>query len=213
MPAILILVLLAFSSVDDAWGAEPGSTGGADGPAPAAPSKEAPIPIAADADGGETEASSESFPGFLFPASWTHVRPLSPNASELLTAATTGSRIVSDLLKQLDRTDVVVYLTDLTTWSRSSPRSHLVFLTAAAKTRYVLIRIDRWRLSEVDRIASLGHELQHAMEVAAAPAVRDNPGLIALYKHIGWESEDGRFESEAARTVGNRVRKELLTRR
>jgi hypothetical protein len=140
---------------------------------------------------------------------WTRTRPLSASATELLASATERSSIVATLLDELERSDIIVYLTDLAPPAMNGPMSHLVFLSRDPSSRYLLVRIDHWRLSPAERIALLGHELQHALEIAAAPEVRDSPGLAQLYRRIGWESQKDRFESEAAKAVGNRVRSEL----
>ena len=54
------------------------------------------------------------------------------------------------------------------------------------------------RLSPLDRIALLGHELRHATEVAAAPDVRDEAALARLIARIGWAKSRGQFETDAA---------------
>lgn len=193
MPAILILALLSLrisgeTRTEDAARIE----------SPGPPAK------------SERETSSAPSPGILAPGARSHIRAFTPGAAELLRAASAESSIFRDLLDRLEATDLVVYLTEMTTWSRSAPQAQLAFVTTAEKTRYVLIRIDGLRLSHVDRISALGHELQHALEVAADPTVRDSAGLAALYRRIGWEAQRGRFETSAAREVGTRVRRELI---
>ena len=143
------------------------------------------------------------------PAPVPRARPLSENAADLLEEARERSSIVAALLDELEATDVIVYVTDVVSPSVNGPLSHMVYLTNDAVSRYLLVRIDHWRVSPSERIALLGHELQHALEVAGAPDVRDSLGLKRLYKRIGWESQKDRFESEAAKAVGHRVRSEL----
>ena len=53
--------------------------------------------------------------------------------------------------------------------------------------------------------------LEHALEVAAAPDVRDQRGLTALYQRIG--EPGGRihsYDTRAAQNTGRRVKRELL---
>jgi len=128
----------------------------------------------------------------------------------LLRAAIAGSSTFRELRNRLAATDVVIYLAEMSAWSRGAPQAELSFVVTAEKIRYVRIRVDGLRLSQADRISALAHELQHALEVAADPAVRDSAGLAALYRRIGWEAQRGRFETAAARDVGTRVRKELV---
>jgi hypothetical protein len=55
-----------------------------------------------------------------------------------------------------------------------------------------------------------GHELQHALEVAAHPEVRDAATLGTLYEKIGiGMAHRGRFDTVAAQQAGRKVRNEL----
>jgi hypothetical protein len=57
----------------------------------------------------------------------------------------------------------------------------------------------------------LGHELQHAAEIAAEPAVLDDRSLSALYRRIGFRSGPAtgdHFDSDAAIDAGDRVTRE-----
>ena len=140
---------------------------------------------------------------------WKHLLPLSPGAIDLMNESVERSAIVEGMIAKIEETDVVVYLTDSMPAAVSGPLSYLTYLSNVDATRYLLIRIDRWRTSPVERIALLGHELQHALEVAGAPEVRDARGMAKLYRRIGWESRQDKFETDAAQTVGNKVRSEV----
>ncbi len=144
------------------------------------------------------------------PRPWTHVRPITPAATAMLDDAVAMSWTVRTQLNDLEQTDVVVYLTDSMSGGCDGPRAYLTFLTRAGGVRFLVIRIDRWRLQLHDIIVSVGHELQHALEVAASPAVMCSKTLAQLYRRIGWEEQAGRFESNGALAVGRRVRNELL---
>lgn len=149
------------------------------------------------------------------PHTWTHVRPLTRSAAQLVNDAGTHSAIVRALLDSLERTDVVVYVEDGVE-EAESPRAYLRFLSYAAGTRYLLIHIDRWRITPPDCAAWLAHELQHALEIAAAPDVTDADSLTLLYRRIGYEGRKGRFETDRAKEVGRSVWHEfagLVTRR
>ena len=139
---------------------------------------------------------------------WTRTRPLS-GASTLLDRAVEGSSIVASLLEQIEETDLVVYVTDSMPQEVGGATSYLLFLSCEEGSRYLMIRLDRFRLTPRERIKWLGHELQHALEVAAAPQVRDAAGMAQLYQRIGWEGGSNRVESQAATTTGNRVWQEL----
>jgi hypothetical protein len=109
----------------------------------------------------------------------------------------------------VERTDVVVYVTDSECEGDNARNAYLRFVGRAAGLRYVSVYVDRYRISPTERIAFFGHELQHALEIAAAPGVRDAAGLRQLYRRIGWESGRDRFETDAARAVTRLVTDEL----
>ena len=113
------------------------------------------------------------------------------------------------LVERLDETDVVVYLADAIEGCSPNLRACLTFLASAAGTRYLLVRTDRWLVAPWDRIGWLAHELQHAMEIAAAPSVQDPASLGRFYGRVGWQSGPGRFETSQARVTGDRARQQL----
>jgi len=153
-------------------------------------------------------ASAES-PARLPWTTWSHTRPLSPGVINLIEGASERSLIVTRLMKELEATDLVVYVSDSMPGVNAGPKSNLAFLAREGGLRYVMVRIDFWRLSPPERIAALGHELQHALEIAAAPEVKSAASLAELYRRIGWEGHEGRFESGDAQDTGHRVRAQL----
>ena len=56
----------------------------------------------------------------------------------------------------------------------------------------------------------LGHELQHAIEVAQEAWVHDQATLTALYQRIGMHGGHHVYDTIAAQQVGRMVRRELL---
>jgi hypothetical protein len=58
------------------------------------------------------------------------------------------------------------------------------FITRAGRHRYLRISIDA-RAHEDPAVALLGHELQHAWEIAQAGWVADQDGVAELYRQIG----------------------------
>ncbi len=154
-----------------------------------------------------TSAASAASPVRL--GATDHVRPLGAPAAVLLAEATDRSPVVRQLLEELAHTDLVVYVENPMETSGHSAPAHLAFLSAGGGTRYLLVRVARWGVAPWEQIARLAHELQHAIEIARAPDVRDTAGMAALYRRIGWEAGRGRFESEEALATGNLVRREL----
>ena len=56
----------------------------------------------------------------------------------------------------------------------------------------------------------LGHELQHALEIAQAPGVQDEASMRRYYERAGaGRSHERGFETRAAQDAGRQVRLEL----
>jgi hypothetical protein len=67
-------------------------------------------------------------------------------------------------------------------------------------------------LTVVIQIATLGHELQHAVEIAEAPEVVDARSLARFYARVGSERTSGAcrlFDTQAAVDIGWQVSREL----
>jgi hypothetical protein len=117
------------------------------------------------------------------------------------------------LLDQLEATDVVVYVQCARL--RTGVDGQLTFVTAAAGTRYVLVQI-AWDLPFARKIAILGHELQHALEVARNPDVVSAETMAAAYRRFGFtRNRAGKrvdFDSAAAIGAGMTIWRELAER-
>ena len=61
-------------------------------------------------------------------------------------------------------------------------------------------------------IATVAHELQHAVEVIEDESVKDERSLVALYKRIGQPSRaaNSGWETTNAQQTGYQVRRELV---
>lgn len=156
---------------------------------------------------GRAAAAPPSSPTPSLP--WTRARPLSSGALALVQTAADRSAIVQGLLDDLERSDLVVYIMDAMPGAFVGRKSALTFVSGSSDTRYLMIRIDSMRLPLPARIAALGHELYHALEVAAAPGVKDGVGLASLYRRIGWETSAGRFESRGAQEATFQISRQL----
>jgi hypothetical protein len=140
---------------------------------------------------------------------WMHTRPLTPGATALLSDAARRSVMVRTLLETLEQTDVVVYVSDSMAGSEEEPPAYLTFLSRGGGIRRLLVRIAPSWSPPAEAIPPLGHELQHALEVARAPEVQNASTMAQLYRRIGWEGRTGRFETDRARAVGVLVRNQL----
>jgi len=115
------------------------------------------------------------------------------------------------LVERLARGDVVVYL-------RCEPlppnlEGRLTFVSAVGGFRYVLVHLapDRPHLR---RIGALGHELQHAVEIAERPDIVDQASLGRAYAGFGFERRAAfygvtAFDTVAAVDAGDQIRREI----
>jgi hypothetical protein len=147
---------------------------------------------------------------------WTpppHVRSGSPELIALVDQASRRSPRVRDLIDELEQSDVVVYLR-FRSFDTTSLDGRLTFLSKAGGRRYVVVELACGRI-RLAQIATLGHELQHAVEIARAPSVVDAKTMASHYARIGTRmdsSEHGQtFETQDARDTGTCVRREMLT--
>ena len=87
-----------------------------------------------------------------------------------------------------------------------------ILTTAAGGQRYLMIELACGRPG-VMTMATFGHELFHALEIAQQPSIVDAQTLAAFYKHHGIETGGiaGRltFETEGAEQAGRQARREL----
>ena len=117
----------------------------------------------------------------------------------LIDEAARRSPAIQEWINRLQQLDVVVYVR-----ARVFAQVDLEGRVALACGR-----------SELAQMATLGHELFHAIEIAEAPSVVSPETLADLYSRIGTKTGDSRgvrtFETEAAAAAGLRARRQLLT--
>ena len=140
-----------------------------------------------------------------------HIRITEPRLRQLFAAGLSSSETFRSLVGRLEESDVVVYLqTDIQRSAGVSGR--LTFLSVVAGTRYVLVRLTPLR-SPVQQLAMIGHELQHAVEVAERPGIIDSDSMFREYMRFGYENGVSgagvAVDTKAAMQTGARVRDEL----
>ena len=142
-----------------------------------------------------------------------HLRPETATLRALTAQGAARSPLVHELIDRLDGTDVVVYVRHRTFGSVLLD-GRIGILSAAGGRRYLVIELACDR-SELVQMATLGHELHHALEIAAEPSIVDSRTLALFYGRIGIRSHPmghaQTFETQAAADMGTRVRHELLT--
>jgi hypothetical protein len=139
------------------------------------------------------------------------VRTLDAHVSDMLAVGYQRSTTFRRLVDVLEDSDVIVHVERR---AIVSDTAFLHFVTHAGGNRYLRITLDSELTSDAG-VALLGHELQHAVEVARAPWVVDVASFEELYRAIGHSScEEPRrcFDTTAAVDAGRRVRMELRNR-
>jgi hypothetical protein len=141
-----------------------------------------------------------------------HVRPESRDARRFVEEAMEKSATIRELIDRLAESDVVAYVR-FRALGEIGVDGRLRFLAATTAQRYVVIDLACAR-PRVDEIAIFGHELHHALEIAAAPSIVNSPTLAEYYARAGIETGGiagvRMFETRAARATAEIVRKEVF---
>ena len=139
------------------------------------------------------------------------IRPQDPRLAELLRTGAARSATFRAIVNRLEAGNLIVYVS-LSPNMKSSLAGKLTWMTKTGVYRYVKATINTEQNSD-QMIATLAHELQHALEVQGDDDVVDQRSLMGLYKRIGRQSSSGAiagFETAAAQETGFQVRRELL---
>ena len=143
------------------------------------------------------------------------LRPLNVRIASWLASGYRTSPTLASLVDALERSDVIVHIGHT---AQRDPRiiGETQFVTRAGGQRYLRISLDPI-VRDHAAIALLGHELQHAWEIAERPWVIDQPTLARLYQEIGRGVDIGYrthgFDTPAGPDMARRVRAELLSAR
>jgi hypothetical protein len=160
------------------------------------------IAVAAPAAAAAAEADSLS-----------HIRPLTGSMQRFVAEGLARSPTIRALADELAASDVVVYVRPSPARSVVST-GRLAFVGSAGGQRYVLVEID-CSLTLQTQLATLGHELRHATEVAQAPDIGSPADFAAHYARIGrvsgMEPRHESYETLGAVQAGRQVMREVLT--
>lgn len=140
------------------------------------------------------------------------IRASDPGIVALLQRGLSASPTFRRLYQQLSESDLIVHL-------ERGPQPWLSagfnqFVAEVAERRFVRITLNVAQIDD-DAVALLGHELQHAVELAGEPEVNDLDEYERLYRRIGFRScarELPCFDTVAAVSTGRAVRRELRGR-
>ena len=134
------------------------------------------------------------------------VRTEDTELSRLIEVARARSSTFRQLLHAIEATNGVVYVIRGKCGHRV--RACLVLWMGVTDQHRFLRVVVEDANPEVEAMASIGHELKHALEVLSDPKVVSGHGMLALYKRNG-AIQSETFETEEAIATGNAVFNEL----
>ena len=148
-------------------------------------------------------ASQEAIAGTNGP-----VRGLSPRLVAVITEAAAQSKTFRGLVDRIGNTDGIVFVAD-GRCGHGVRACLLHAVTIAGPNRLLWIVVDP-RKTDREAMRSIGHELQHAVEVLDEPSVRSTDAIYRLLLRIDGDRDSaGRFETEAATRAGEAVSRDL----
>ena len=137
----------------------------------------------------------------------SRVRPVSDFEATVVREGLCVSPTLRALADRLDASDLTVHVS-VTRFRDRRLAGGLRFLAATPTDRVLLIQI-AFGLDRYARIAMLGHELQHAVEMAETARIRDQEGFRRFYASHGVAAFESAYETDAARQAEIAIRKEL----
>ena len=141
------------------------------------------------------------------------VRPHDKRSAALLVEGLRLSATVRHLVDQLEQRQVVVYV-QIENRLKGRLAGSLTWIVGTRHVRYVRVSINPV-LRGAAAVAVLGHELQHAVEVANQPSIVDDKSLNAFYREHGISTSAHRnnWDTEAAQLVAREIRRDLANAR
>lgn len=139
------------------------------------------------------------------------LRPQDARSIQLLRNGMARSETFRALVERIEASNVFVYV-EVSPFIKSSLAGQLTWMAQAGPYRYLRATLSPEQTSD-QLIASLAHELQHAVEVIGDELVVNEKTLVSLYKRIGQPSSAAAasgWETIAAQETGYRVRRELV---
>jgi hypothetical protein len=136
----------------------------------------------------------------------SRVRSTDIKITTLIARAVEQSATFRSLLEEIAATDGIVYVEP---GRCGAVRACLTLkVTVAEPHRILWIRVDP-RRNACDVMASIGHELWHAVEVLREPSIRSDGELYFFLARGREQNPTAWMETEAAIKVGQEVRSEL----
>lgn len=140
-----------------------------------------------------------------------------PELRQLVAEGLRRSETFEQMVENVGRSPWVVYLQPGPCPERAAVACLLHVVGTYEGRRYVRVLVSYKGRHRDSVIATLGHELQHVLEVAQSPAVTDAASMQDLFRRIGTvrmrTASTTVYETERAQAVGDQVGRELRTGR
>jgi hypothetical protein len=149
-------------------------------------------------------------PAFGPDMSSPRIRPYDGRVAAILVDGLRRSPTLRRMVDRIEKGDVIVYLEIRPSLQKEHLSGLLTWLAATPTFRYVRVSVNP-ELPRNAAIASLGHELQHVLEVVGEPSIVDSTSLEAFYQQhgISMRRQTNGWDSLRARDVGEEVRRDL----
>lgn len=137
------------------------------------------------------------------------LRPYDSRAAMLVQQGLERSATFASLAARVEASDVIVYI-EMQPALPARLAGSLTWMAASSIARYVRVSLNP-SLSTDLLTATLGHELQHALEVAGEPSIVDARSLQNHYERHGISVafHANGWDTHAARAAGEDVRRDL----
>jgi hypothetical protein len=146
------------------------------------------------------------------PSPIPRVRSSDSALAGLIAQATRGSETFQRLITSIQASNGIVYL-EPGRCGHGVRACLKIWVQVGGPNRFLRIVIDRTKSDrDVDVMGSLGHELQHAVEVLSEPAVTKGATMYNFLRRTA-SNHSNRFETTAAVNAGNDVIDELMGQR
>jgi hypothetical protein len=140
-------------------------------------------------------------------ASVPRVRAEDPRLSAAIARGVERSATFRRLIEAIAATDGLVYVLEGTCGQGVRACLHMSVEVAGAN-RLLRVLVNPRRAAGCELMASIGHELQHALEALSNPNIKTSFALSSYFRQIGPEGPR-RFETEAATQAGLAVAKDV----
>ncbi len=142
----------------------------------------------------------------------TGVRPIDGASGKLLQEGLRRSVTISELAAEAEASDIRASVE--ISYEPGIPRAETHFVSAVAGLRMLRVIVNG-TLGKDERLAALGHELQHVREIAQALDVISAATMRRLFERVGYPASPGsnNYETSAAQSVERQIRFELARNR